>query len=271
MVEITHCFDDSAAYECFMGRWSRAIGEIFLEWAAPPTGARWLDVGCGTGVFTELILDTRSPATVVAIDPEKAQIDYACRQLVSQRANFQIADAQALPFPDATFDIVASALAINFIPDRRRALSEMRRVARPSGLVAGYVWDFLAELSPSWPLRRAMRRIGVNVPEMPGTAESSFGALRALFESAGFEEIATTAIEVTQQFVGFEDFWQAQTSNYVPTTKTITAMAAGDRIRLIEAVRAELPVRQNGAIQYFARANAIKARVPGKVLRTGHI
>ena len=112
-------------------------------------GARWLDVGCGTGIFTELVLDTCSPAAVFAVDPAEAQIDHACRQPVAQRANFRVADALALPFPDATFDVVASALVINFIPDRPRALSEMRRVARAGGIVAGYVWDFAAELSPS--------------------------------------------------------------------------------------------------------------------------
>jgi len=122
VVELAHSFDDSAAYERFMGRWSRAVGAIFLDWVAPPAGARWLDVGCGTGIFTELVLDACSPAAVFAVDPAEAQIDHACRQTVGQRANFRIADAQVLPFPNSTFDVVASALVINFIPDRVRAL-----------------------------------------------------------------------------------------------------------------------------------------------------
>jgi SAM-dependent methyltransferase len=65
----THSFDDSAGYERFVGTWGRAAGAIFLDWLAPPAGARWLDVGCGTGLFTELIVDSRSPAMVFAIDP----------------------------------------------------------------------------------------------------------------------------------------------------------------------------------------------------------
>jgi ubiquinone/menaquinone biosynthesis C-methylase UbiE len=87
-------------------------------------------LGCGTGLFTELILDTRSPAAVFAIDAAAAQIEHAGRKPVARCANFQIGDARALPFPDATFDVVASALVINFIFDRPRALSEMRRVTR---------------------------------------------------------------------------------------------------------------------------------------------
>jgi SAM-dependent methyltransferase len=151
MADTSVIFDDGAAYECFMGRWSRAVGATFLRWVAPPRGAYWLDVGCGTGVFTELVLDTCAPASIVAVDPAAAQIDHARKQAVARRADFRIADAQTLPFPDGAFDVVASALVINFIPDRPRALAEMRRVARPGGTVAGYVWDFAAGRGTAWP------------------------------------------------------------------------------------------------------------------------
>ena len=263
MAELAHRFDDSAAYERFMGRWSRAAGALFLDWVAPPAGARWLDVGCGTGIFTELVLDTCTPAAVYAVDPAEALIDHACRQVIGQRASFRLADAQTLPFPDSTFDVVASALAINFIPDRLRALCEMRRVARVRGLVAGYVWDFAAELSPSWPLRSGMRQIGADIPYVPGTNDTTLGALNSLFERAGFASIATSPIDVTLSFPDFDDFWQAQTPSYSPTTKMIAAMANSDRVRLVEAVRAAVPVSPDGRIEYPARANAIKARVPG--------
>jgi ubiquinone/menaquinone biosynthesis C-methylase UbiE len=229
---------------------------------APPSGACWLEVGCGTGIFTELVLDTCSPAAVFAVDPAQAQIDHACRQAAAQRANFRVADAQALPFPGSTFDVVASALVINFIPDRLRALSEMRRVARAGGIVAGYVWDFAAELSPSSPLRRGMRQFGADVPQPPGTRDSSIEALGSLFEQAGFERIATRTIEVTLSYSDFNDFWQAHTPSYSPTTKMIAAMTKSERARLMETVRAGLPVGPDGRIEYSARANAIKARVP---------
>ena len=171
-----------------MGRWSRAVAPAFLDWVAPPSGARWLEVGCGTGVFTELVVDTCAPAMVSAVDPSSAQIDHARRQPVARRVDFRVGDAQALPFADGAFDVVAAALVINFIPDRPRALGEMRRVARAGGIVAGYVWDFAAERSPSGPLRVGMRQFGTDVPELPGTRDSSLRRARLAVSGGGFRK-----------------------------------------------------------------------------------
>ncbi len=262
MAESSHSFVDSVGYERLMGRWSRAVGSVFLEWVAPPVDVHWLEIGCGTGIFTELILDTCSPASVTALDPAEAQINHARRQPVAQRAIFNVADAQALSFPDATFDIVASALVINFIPDRLKALSEMRRVARAGGIVAGYVWDFAGEFSPSGPFRRGLRQCGVEVSELPGAKDSTLDALTSRFEQAGFEYIVAQAIEVAVSYTDFDDFWQAQTTSYSPTTKVIAAMTVSDRERLKAALRAGLPIDADGRIEYSACANAIKGRAP---------
>ena len=93
MSNAPHRFDDSAGYERLMGRWSRAVGAVFIDWMAPPATARWLDTGCGTGVFTELVLNTCSPASVCAVDPAQSQIEHASRQPMAQRAAFRVADA----------------------------------------------------------------------------------------------------------------------------------------------------------------------------------
>jgi SAM-dependent methyltransferase len=254
-------FSDGAAYERFMGRWTRAAGTIFLDWVAPPSGARWLDVGCGTGVFTELVLDTCAPATMIAIDPSAAQIEPARKKPVAQRADFRVADAQTLPFPDSAFDVITSALVINFIPDRPRALAEMRRVCHPGGLIAGYVWDFAAQRSPSSPIRSGLDQIGAKPPPVPGTEDSRLEALRSLFARGGLQDIATRTIDVTLSFPDFNDFWRSQTPTYSPTGKMVAALSEDDRGTLIESVRALLPSRPDGSITHSARANAIKARV----------
>ena len=262
MTEAALKFDDSAAYERFMGRWSRAVAPVFLGWLGARQRANWLDVGCGTGILSETLLQLCAPASVDAIDPAPAQIEAAARGPAAGRATFQVADARKLPFPDASFDVVASALVINFIPERPPALAEMRRVARPGGLVAAYVWDFAAELSPSGPLRRAMRRFGAEVPGIPGTEDSRVEALQRLFQAAGLEQLETRTIDVCLAYTDFQDFWQAQTPGYAPTTRIIAAMKDNERMRLMRAVQSALPTGPNGSIEYCARANAIKARVP---------
>jgi ubiquinone/menaquinone biosynthesis C-methylase UbiE len=262
MAELTIRFDDSAAYERAMGRWSRAVAPVFLQWLAPPASARWLDVGCGTGILAHTLLQLSSPATVVGIDPEFGQVAQASRGLAAGRATFQVADARRLPFADASFDIAASALVLNFIPERQQALAEMRRITSAGGRVAAYVWDFAEELSPSGPLRRGMRRFGADVPAIPGAAESRIQALTTLFEQAALERIETRTIEVCLAYRDFQDFWQAQTPGYYPTTKLIASMTESERSRLMRAVQAELPAAPGGVVEYFARANAIKARVP---------
>ena len=60
---------------------------------------------------------------------------------VHVRMRFEVADAQKLPLPDASVDVAASALVLNFVPDRIAALRELKRVVRPGGLLSFYVWD----------------------------------------------------------------------------------------------------------------------------------
>ena len=64
-------FDDGAAYERYMGEWSRLAGETFLDWLAPKPGLRWLDVGCGNGAFTEMLVGRCAPASVQGVDPSE--------------------------------------------------------------------------------------------------------------------------------------------------------------------------------------------------------
>jgi len=255
-------FDDSAAYERAIGRWSRAVARIFVHWLAPPAGARCLDVGCGTGALAHTLLELGSPGSVVGIDPEAAQVARASQGPAAGRATFHVADACRLPFAAACFDVASSALVLNFIAERSQAMAEKRRVTRAGGSVAAYVWDFAAEASPSAPVRRAMRRCGVDVPAIPGADESSIEALRTLFEQVALEAIESRTIEVCLAYRDFEDFWQAQTPSYSPTTKVIASMTPSERTRLMCAVRTELPTAPGGVIEYAARANAIKARVP---------
>jgi hypothetical protein len=86
-------------------------------------------------------------------------------------------------------------------------------------------------------------------------------ALARLFEQAGFGEISTSTIDVRLGYPDFDAFWIAQTPSYAPTTCVIDAMSQGERDELMARVRAGLPRREDGHIEYEAVANAVKARV----------
>lgn len=60
-------FDDGAAYERYMGVWSQLAGTAFLEWLAPQSAQQWLDIGCGNGAFTEMLVETCSPSAIHGI------------------------------------------------------------------------------------------------------------------------------------------------------------------------------------------------------------
>src|ERR1043166_1394175 len=133
-------FDDAHAYERYMGRWSRAIGEKFLAWLAPPEHRSWPAGGCGTGAFTDLILTQTAPEQIIGIDPSPAQIEHAKRTVTAAKVDFRVGTAIDLPFATDEFDVVVSALVIHFITDRPKAFREMLRVTKPGGIVGGYTW-----------------------------------------------------------------------------------------------------------------------------------
>ena len=70
-------FDDGDAYERSMGVWSRLAGEIFLDWLAPSPALQWADIGCGSGAFTELLVQRCAPEEVQGIDPSEGQLAFA--------------------------------------------------------------------------------------------------------------------------------------------------------------------------------------------------
>jgi len=94
-------FDDGAAYEDFMGVWSRLAGDTFLHWLAPPAGWRWADVGCGNGAFTEMLVERCAPAAVHGIDPSDGQLAFARTRLAGAPVQLTLGDAMALPWPTA--------------------------------------------------------------------------------------------------------------------------------------------------------------------------
>jgi len=92
MNEAPNLFDDGKAYERLMGRWSRLAGEKFLDWLTAPKNLKWIDVGCGNGAFTEVLIARCSPAAVVGVDPSEGQIAYARTRPGAKLAEFRVAN-----------------------------------------------------------------------------------------------------------------------------------------------------------------------------------
>jgi ubiquinone/menaquinone biosynthesis C-methylase UbiE len=261
MAEQQFRFDDGAAYERMMGRWSRLAGDVFLDWLAPPAGLRWIDIGCGNGAFTELLVERCAPAAVQGIDPSEGQLAFARTRPAARVAQFRQGDAMTLPFPDDAFDAAVMALVIFFVPDPARGVAEMVRVVGPGGTVATYAWDMLGGGFPLEAIQVEFRALGVPPVLPPSASASRMEALRNLWTSAGLEAVETREIMVQRTFADFDDFWTTTMtgSNF---GRTIAAMTAADAALLKTRVQARLPADAMGRITYGARANAVKGRVP---------
>ena len=185
MVEQKIRFDDGAAYEQMMGIWSRFAGEIFLDWLAPPSGLRWIDIGCGTGAFTELLVERCAPVEVQGIDPSEGQLAFARTRPASRVAEFRQGDAMALPFPADRFDAAVMALVLVFVPEPAKGIEEMVRVVRPGGTVATYMWDMLGGGFPLDPILVEMRAMGLTPPRPPRMEASRMEMLHDLWTGAG--------------------------------------------------------------------------------------
>jgi SAM-dependent methyltransferase len=257
-------FEDGATYERYMGRWSQLAGEIFLDWLAPRAGLRWLDVGCGNGAFTEILVGRCTPAAVDGIDPSEAQLVFARTRPAARIARFHQGDAMALPFPDDSFDVAVMPLVIFFVSDPAKGVAEMARVVRPGGTVAAYGWDLLEGGFPYTTLQNEMRALGVAPGVPPSPHASRIDVLQDLWNGAGLEAVETREITVQRTFDDFDDYWTTILTGPSVSAK-LAAMVPADLAVLKARMWTRLPADAAGRITYDARANAVKGRVPSQV------
>jgi SAM-dependent methyltransferase len=255
-------FNDGAAYERYMGKWSQAAGDTFLDWLAPAPGLRWLDVGCGSGAFTEMLLARCAPVSVHGVDPSEAQLAYARTRSPSRFVQFQQGDAMALPFPDDAFDVAVMPLVIFFVPDPAKGVAEMARVVRPGGTVAAYGWDLLGGGFPYEALKVELQELGVPLPDPPSRDACEIEVMRELWSGAGLGAIETREFTVQRTFADFDDYWT--TVHGGPSIgPRLAAMAPEDLAALKARMRTLLPADGAGRITCSGRANAVKGRVSG--------
>jgi trans-aconitate methyltransferase len=253
------------AYERYMGRWSRGIAPAFVRWLDAPRSARWIDIGCGTGVVTSAILAACEPSEVLAIDSSDVFLRSAADNVADPRVSFKQGNAQALAEPDDAFDMAVSGLVLNFLPDKDAAIREMARIVQPGGSVALYVWDYAGHMQ----VMRGFFDVATALD--PKAAEYDVGVkapicrpkpLAEILARSGLHDVEVRAIDIPAAFDSFDDYWGPFLGGTGSAPKYCMSLDDTARDRLRQEVRRRLPTGPDGEILLAIRAWAAKGRVP---------
>ena len=223
MFEVT-----DAAYDNFMGRFSMPLAAVFADFAGIESGRRVVDVGAGTGALTiELI---RRGATVAAADP-------SAPFAASLRARFPEVDvreapAEALPWPDASFDAALAQLVITFMKDAPAGIAEMRRVVRPGGTVAVCMWD-----RDGMEMLGAINRTQATLDPTRPTPEqlTTYRTREDIAQLLG-DGVELELLEVEAGYESFEELWDSVVDGAGPAGAWAKSLDSAGR----EAAHAEL-------------------------------
>ena len=261
----TDTWASGAAYEPYVGRWSRLVARKFLAWLAVPPGGQWLDVGSGTGALSQTILAMAAPRAVRGIDRSDGYVSFARAQVRDERASFETGDAQALPVLSAEFDVAVSGLVLNFVPQPERMAAEMARAVRPGGIVAVYVWDYAGQMQlmrQFWDAAAALDPPAAELDEGRRFPVCAPQPLAELLHGAGLERIETRPIDVPTVFRDFDDYWGPFVGGQGPAPSYTMSLSEERRVLLRERLRAALPAATDGSIPLVARAWAARGARP---------
>jgi SAM-dependent methyltransferase len=249
------------AYEAYMGRWSRPVATMFVEWLRPRPASHWLEFGCGTGALTSTICHLSAPASVVACDPSAPFIEHARSNLADARVSFVVAGDDALPRRDEGFDLVASGLALNFLPEPEAAIAASRERLRPGGIVAAYVWDYavgLEFLRSFWDEAVASDPRAGALDEGRRFPLCHAPALVSLFRAAGLAQVETDTLDIPTTFSSFDDYWTPFLRGTGPAPSYVASLDPIERELLKDRLVRRLQAGSDGRIQLRARAWAVR-------------
>jgi SAM-dependent methyltransferase len=258
---------DGAAYERFLGRWTKRLAPQLLDFANFPADGALLDVGTGTGSMA-LAMTARWPQRpVVGIDAAECYIHYARSWGAGAYPRFHTGDATALPYGDDTFAGSAAQLVLNFVPNALAAAREMRRVTRSGGIVAAAVWDFRGGLV----YQRMFWDTAAGIDSAAGAARDKlFSAALALpdglprlFRNAGLTDIELGSLTIRMTYASSDDYWQPLLGGQGPVGVYVTALPPGTRRHIEDAVRlAYCSGAPDGERSLTATAWAVRGTVP---------
>jgi SAM-dependent methyltransferase len=259
-------FGNAEAYQRFMGRWSRVVAPLLVEFTDLPDAGPVLDIGSGTGSLAFAIAQRKIQSQVLGMDPSKEYVEYAnSRNLFPGRVSFEVGNALELPYADSSFQASLSLFVFNFIPDRQRALREAFRVTRPGGRIAAAVWDYSAGM-------RMLRAFWDSAVSVDLSAEQfdekhlplcRAGELSEFWRQIGLENVQELALDLTQQFASFADYWDPFLLGQGPAGAYARSIS-GDRLQALrDEVKRRLPVAEDdAAFALPARAWAVRGTVP---------
>jgi len=254
-----------SSYEDFMGRWSRPLAEELVRWMDPPPDGHWLDVGTGTGALAAAICRLANPQSVLGCDPSAQFIESARARLDDPRARFEVAGIGALPARVDGYDVVVSALALNFFPDPGGALAEQLSVLRVGGRIGACVWDYaegMELLRHFWDAAREVHRDAAGLDEAGRFPLCAPTPLRSLFESQGVADVRTGSIGVPTLFADFEDLWRPFLGGTGPAPSLVARMSEDQRHDLRARLKERLGATEGAPIHLTARAWAVAGRKP---------
>jgi len=198
-----------------------------------------LDVGCGPGALTGVLVERVGVESVAAIDPSQPFVEAAANRYAA--VDVRLAPAEALPFPDASFDAALAQLVVHFMADPAQGVGEMARVTRPGGLVAACVWDHgggRGPLSTFWEAVRTLDPAARNESDLTGSRQ---GQLTHLWKSTGLADVEETEIAVTVEHDGFDDWWEPFTLGVGPAGGYLLAQSDERQTEIRELCRAAYP------------------------------
>src|SRR5262249_52127086 len=161
------------------------------------------------------------------------------------RVSFKIGDARALPIDPANFDAVVSGLVLNFVPEPQLAVAEMRRVARPDGTVAAYVWDYAGKMQLMryfWDAAAALNPAARELDEGRRFATCLPLPLAELFENAGLQDVEVRHVDIATNFRDFEDYWSPFLGGQGPAPSYTMSLSEEHRKALRDRIRSSLPI-----------------------------
>ena len=258
---------DGAAYEVFLGRWTRRLAPLLIDFAEFPGAGPLIDVGCGTGSVARAMA-TRWPARpVIGVDLAAPYVAFARGEPRLDNLTFAEADAARLPYGDDSFDGAAAQLMLNFVPDPAAALDEMKRVTAPGGHLAAAVWDFRGGLVYQrifWDTAAGLDRQAAAVRDRLFSGALALpDGLTDLFRRCGLERIERASLTIRMDYTSFDDYWQPLLGGQGPVGTYAAALPADLRARIESAVcDSYLSGAPDGPRSLTATAWAVRGVVP---------